>query len=526
MPRADAKPQRSGVHHGAEDRLMEEKDTPPARRCLDVAVIGAGASGLVAARAMRDAGHRVVVFEGRSDLGGVWAASRAYPGLGTQNDKGAYSFSDLRMPDDWPNQPTGAQMREYLHRYVDDHALKPLIRFGRRALEVRRQVSDWAVTVETAGRRETHSFNAVVIASGVFSHPFVPEWAGRDAFELAGGQVLLPEQIDVDALKGRRIAVIGWGKTACDLAVTLAPYAAATTIVARVLRWKTPQPDRLRLHEIIMLTRTGEWMMYPQRKRLPRVVHHYLRTPARLLCKLAERIISRKHGLRELGMLPTGGLSEVSNQVTPGLFEAIRAGDIVVKHGAEIESLQGGETRHIRLASGAIVPADVVVVATGYRPRLDYLDAPTISALVNTEGCLTLERHVHSDSAPGLYFVGLTGNISGLTSAEASALWAAAHLAGWPGVVGRSRVKRESAQGEKFTAVPSAMLADIDGQLADMGRRLPFWIRVQQWLRPIDADDYAPHFAAIRRRLQASFTTGEDAALSAAPLRTSSRVQV
>src|SRR3954465_9231157 len=103
-----------------EERLMNPVEGAlSARQHLDVAVIGAGASGLVAARAMRDAGHRVVVFESRPDLGGVWAASRSYPGLGTQNDKGSYSFSDLRMPDEWPNQPTGDQMREYLNRYAD-----------------------------------------------------------------------------------------------------------------------------------------------------------------------------------------------------------------------------------------------------------------------------------------------------------------------------------------------------------------------------------------------------------------------
>lgn len=475
-----------------------------------VAVIGSGASGLVAARAMRDAGHRVVVLESRPDLGGVWSASRAYPGLGTQNSKGAYSFSDLPMPADWPEQPTGEQMREYLDRYADLHGLRPLIRFDHRVLEVRRRDAGWSVLVQGPEGREKLSADAVVVASGVFNDPIVPDWAGREAFEHAGGQVLLPQEVDLGALPGRSVAVIGWGKTACDLAVALTPYAASTTVVARSLRWKTPQPSGpLRLHELLMLTRTGEWLLYPRKTRLPRQLYRASRIPVRLLRMLTAELISRQLDLRSLGMRPPGDLVETSNQVTRGLYEAIRDRSITVRHGVGVASLQGVPAPAVVLEGGETVPADVVVLATGYRPRLDYLDADTIAALVDERGQLALDRTVHSDAAPGLYFVGWSGNISGMTTAEVAALWAAAHLAGWSSVPREPAAHRAVPVGGEFS-VPMTMLDDIDAQLADLGHRLPRRVRVRQWVRSMDSADYAPALKAVRDRLRAPWAPTND----------------
>jgi hypothetical protein len=260
------------------------------------------------------------------------------------------------------------------------------------------------------------------------------------------------------------------------------------------------------LHDILMLSRAGEWLFYPRRNKLPLAAHRATRLLARLLRKLVAELITRQLGLRALNLRPTTDLSEVSNQVTPGLFEAIRAGHIAVRHGVGIESLRGGAAPAIGLTSGETVPADVVVVATGYRPRLDFLDAPTISGLVNADGQLTLHRTVCSDTAPGLYFVGWSNGISGLTSAETSALWAAAHLAGWPSVTQRPPGERETVSDGRLTSVPGVTLGDIDGQLADMGHPLSRRVRMLQWLRPMDAQDYAPSFRAIRQRLRAPVT--------------------
>jgi dimethylaniline monooxygenase (N-oxide forming) len=52
-----------------------------------VAVIGAGIGGLVTAKVLRDDAFDVVVFEQEPTIGGVWAATRTYPGLRANNSR-------------------------------------------------------------------------------------------------------------------------------------------------------------------------------------------------------------------------------------------------------------------------------------------------------------------------------------------------------------------------------------------------------------------------------------------------------
>jgi len=52
-----------------------------------VGIIGAGVSGLVTAKTMREHGFAVVVFERGLELGGVWASTNRYPNVTTQNTR-------------------------------------------------------------------------------------------------------------------------------------------------------------------------------------------------------------------------------------------------------------------------------------------------------------------------------------------------------------------------------------------------------------------------------------------------------
>jgi len=60
-----------------------------------VAVIGAGACGLVCAKVLLDDGFNVTLFERHSELGGIWSAESAYADLHSQQPGGTFEFSDL-----------------------------------------------------------------------------------------------------------------------------------------------------------------------------------------------------------------------------------------------------------------------------------------------------------------------------------------------------------------------------------------------------------------------------------------------
>lgn len=79
-----------------------------------VCVIGAGVSGLVAAKTFLEEGFDVTVLEKKSGLGGVWEKSSSYPEVKTQGSRHTYCFSDYPMPEDYPEWPSGEQARKYL----------------------------------------------------------------------------------------------------------------------------------------------------------------------------------------------------------------------------------------------------------------------------------------------------------------------------------------------------------------------------------------------------------------------------
>jgi cation diffusion facilitator CzcD-associated flavoprotein CzcO len=62
-----------------------------------VCVIGAGVSGLAAAKAFSTRGHKVTIVECSADLGGVWEPARSYPEVQTQSPKDLYRYTDRAM---------------------------------------------------------------------------------------------------------------------------------------------------------------------------------------------------------------------------------------------------------------------------------------------------------------------------------------------------------------------------------------------------------------------------------------------
>ena len=83
-----------------------------------VAIIGAGPSGLTAAKHAIQAGFDVTVFEASEDLGGQWhttaAHSGVWPGMRTNTSRAMTAFSDFAAPTDYPLHPAAEQIHTYL----------------------------------------------------------------------------------------------------------------------------------------------------------------------------------------------------------------------------------------------------------------------------------------------------------------------------------------------------------------------------------------------------------------------------
>jgi cation diffusion facilitator CzcD-associated flavoprotein CzcO len=203
-----------------------------------VAVVGAGAAGLVAARELLRCGHEVTVFEQSGEIGGVWVYtpdaeddplgragtrvhSSLYPSLRTNLPRDLMAFIDYPFDargggeDHWPRFPGHTEVLTYLRRFADRFDLRASIRFGTRVTSIRRD-DGWTVTSEHHGTAHAESFDAVAVCNGHYAEPRLPALDGLDRFP---GAVLHSHNYRVpDAFRGRSVAVLGASASGVDLA--------------------------------------------------------------------------------------------------------------------------------------------------------------------------------------------------------------------------------------------------------------------------------------------------------------------
>jgi dimethylaniline monooxygenase (N-oxide forming) len=484
---------------------------------VKIAIVGAGPSGLATAAVLQEFGHEVVVFEKAPDIGGVWSATRSYPGLSTQDTRVTYAFSDVPMPEDFPEHPTGAHVRSYLEGYARVKGLLDRVRLSTRveSAEPRADGEGWTLQVTGPDGPSTLDVDWLVVANGVFSTPHVPDWPGREEFEAHGGRVALPTRLGSDVtFEDRRVVVVGWGKTACDVAAQCSRTATSTTVVARRLRWKIPKRiSRNLTFRHLLLTRLGEHLMTAPRTSLASFTVAVVGFPARRTALWAlRRSIVRSTGLQELGMMPDSTRLDSNSLVTDGFYEAIAEGRLHVRRQQTVESLGAVDgVPGVRLSDGSWLAADVVVPATGFDQELSVLSPAVQVALKGCDGTVSLYRRILPLDVPRLAFAGWGHTYRSPLTAEVGAVWLAGHLAGALRTQPRDVVERTAdryhlthqqaaARGEE--QLPSGSFAALDALLEDLDLPLPATVRRRQWVTPLEPSSYAYLVPALRRRLR------------------------
>jgi cation diffusion facilitator CzcD-associated flavoprotein CzcO len=501
-----------------------------------VGIIGAGFAGLSTAKVLRAFGFEVTVFEKEPDVGGVWAASRRYPGLTTQNPRTTYALSDFPMPAHYPEWPSGQQVQAYLHAYAEHFGLIPHLRMST-TLESAVQDEEagvWTVKARraTAGLpAEVHRFDYLVVCNGIFSEPAVPQYPGADAFEAAGGRVCHTSQFnDANEARGKHVLVVGYGKSSCDVANAIAADSASTTVLARQLIWKIPKKFMNVLNfKFLLLTRMGEALFkYIEPKGFEKFLHGAGLPVRNSMLGSVESVVTRQLKLREIGLHPGTPLETIARStvslVTDGFYEKVAAGQLGVRKGVSIRALQ---PRQAVLSNGETVPADLVVCGTGWQQQVPFFDASVLQRVTDARGNFRLYRSILPVAMPRLAFNGYNSSFFSQLNCEIGALWLADLLRGGlqlpPQEAMNALIDRRLAWMEertdgkhsKGTNIIPFSVHNIDELLQDMGLPLGVLTRFKQWLGPVDPADYA----VVTRQLLARHAAAP--AMAATPQATS-----
>ena len=220
---------------------MPATTSPRRSETVDVAVVGAGFSGMYLLHELRKAGFRVVVLEAGDDVGGTWYWNR-YPGARCDIDSMAYSYSfddALQQEWHWPHrfayQP---DILRYARHVADRFDLRRDIRFG---FSVTRATFDEAADAWTLEGEDGTQIEArfCVMATGCLSVPKVPDVPGIEAFE---GPVYHTANWPAEGVDftGRRVGIIGTGSSGIQCIPLIADQAAALTVFQRTPNFNMP----------------------------------------------------------------------------------------------------------------------------------------------------------------------------------------------------------------------------------------------------------------------------------------------
>jgi cation diffusion facilitator CzcD-associated flavoprotein CzcO len=493
---------------------------------LKIAVVGAGFAGLATAKILREFDHDVTVFEKAPDVGGVWSATRRYTGLRTQNNKDSYAFSDLPMPRDYPEWPTGEQVQAYLERYVSTFELRPHLRLATEV--VRAELTDaedgWMITARRIGAPVSapEKFDHLVVANGIFSDPVFPQYEGYADLVRAGGKLVASSQLNtLDDTRGKNVVVVGYGKSACDVAAEIGPVAASTTVVARRLLWKMPKRIASTLNmKYLLLSRLGEALFRYQE--LDNGMERFLHGPgntvrAGMLSSIGS-VATWQFKLKKLGLVPDGEFADIANSTvslsTDGFYEQVAGGAIKVHRDTEIERFEAEDGHPVAvLSDGARIPADLVVCGTGFHQRVPFLDEAVSARLLDDDGNYQLYRQILPEGVPHLTFAGYNSSLFSPLSAEAGAIWIAAYLAGTidlPPVEERRRQvaervawmqERTGGKHARGTNVIPFSMHQIDETLDEAGVNIGSGVRTMQWLLPIEPSVYKNLVPRLKERI-------------------------
>ena len=209
-------------------------------RNVDVAVVGAGFSGIGMATALRKAGADFLVLEKAADVGGTWR-DNIYPGCACDVNSHLYSFS-FSPNAHWTRLfSTQPEILRYLRDTVDRLELRPHIRFNANVarMDWSEPAKRWIIALEDGS---TVIARVVVWGTGALHVPSYAGVQGRERF--AGPSFHSARWRDDVDLTGKRVAVVGTGASAIQIVPEIVDRVAALTLYQRTPAWVVAKPDR------------------------------------------------------------------------------------------------------------------------------------------------------------------------------------------------------------------------------------------------------------------------------------------
>ncbi|EEF35127.1 probable flavin-containing monooxygenase 1 isoform X2 [Ricinus communis] len=438
-----------------------------------IAIIGAGISGLAACKYTLSKGFKPIVFEARSSIGGVWAKTIKTCCL--QTPKQDYQFSDFPWPDSVKEEfPTQQQVMDYLHSYAKHFDLLKHIKFNSKVTgidykgpsdeeleswtlwggngEAFSSRGKWNVRVQDNQNlySQVYQVDFVILCTGWASDvPNVPEFPCGKGPEVFHGKVIhsmdyydMDHEIARNFLKGKRVTVVGFQKSALDIAMECATengiehpcrvlYKTAHWHISDEFPWGVPLP-------LLYLNRFSELLVHKPGEGFLLSLLATILAPLRWAsAKFVESHIKHKHPLEKYGVVPNHGFLEQINScllttLPEKFYDKVEEGSIVLTNAPRFSFCEEGIT-----LDGQTEPleTDIVILATGFRGDKKLQNIFTSKffqhrIVGSPNAALPLYRECINPRIPQLAVIGYSESLSNMFTSEIRCRWLAELLDG------------------------------------------------------------------------------------------------
>lgn len=376
-----------------------------------VCIIGAGSSGISAAKVLHQKGIAFDCFEKGSAIGGNWrynndnGMSSAYRSLHINTNRMVMAYSDFPMPAEYAMFPHHSQIIQYFDSYVQHFGIADKITFNTAVTDVRR--NDGGGYRVTTGHGQERTYAHVIVSNGHHWNPRYPEPAfpGQFAGEtMHSHEYKVPEQI-----QGKDILIVGMGNSAVDIACEAARQSTGNKVVISSRSGAYVLPNWL-------MGMPFDSLASPLTAKLPMNWQRLLLKTSLLLAR----------GRQEAYGVPVPKRPLLSEHPTISQDLLTISGRGLVQFKPNVQLFDG---HTVTFTDGTRQPFDMVIYATGYKVTFPFFAPDFID--VEADNNLQLYRRVMHPDLPGLYFQGLLQPLGAIMPlAETQAHWIARLIAG------------------------------------------------------------------------------------------------
>ncbi|AYF72582.1 NAD(P)/FAD-dependent oxidoreductase [Nocardia yunnanensis] len=375
-----------------------------------VAVIGAGPSGITAAKRLAEYGIPFDCYEASDQVGGNWyyknpnGMSACYQSLHIDTSKFRLQFEDFPAPEDWPDFPHHSQLHQYFKDYVEHFGFGDRILLNHKVVSAERDADGlWVIGTD---KGTTATYDALVVCNGHHWDPRMPDYPGEFNGVLMHSHAY-NDPFDPIDMRGKRIVVVGMGNSGLDIATELS--------------------QRFIASKFYLSARRGVWV-------LPKYVNGQVGDkrsmpawmPPKLGLKLKQRFVVKNRGhMEDYGLPKPDHLPfEAHPSASEEFLHRAGCGDITFK--PAITKLDGDK---VHFADGSIEAVDVVLCATGYHISFPFFTDPEL--LPDARNRFPLFRQMIKPGVDNLFFLGLAQPLPTLVNfAEQQSKLVAAYLTG------------------------------------------------------------------------------------------------